>query len=160
LERGWLYYINAPGPVTAYGSETNLRFTQDDLTLQIGYAYTQARQEYLPGSPQLPLTPHNRLSTSLVYEAEPKWKAGVEGFYTSAQTLDNGVKGQAFWTFDLMVQRSWGPWAALLNLENFTDTRQSRFGPLFTGTSRSPVFNEIYAPLEGRVISVAVRYNL
>jgi len=160
LQRGWLYYINAPGHVAAYGSETNVRLTQDDLTLQVGYTYTQARQEYLPGSPQLPLTPHSRLSTSVVYEAEPKWKAGVEGFYTSGQMLDNGLAGRDFWTFDVMVQRSWGHWAGLLNVENLTDTRQSRFGPLFTGTPQDPVFNEIYAPLEGRVISVAVKYTL
>lgn len=160
LQRGWLYYINASGPVAAYGSETNVRLTQDDFTLQVGYTYTQARQEYLPGRPQLSLTPHSRLSTSLVYEAEPKWKAGVEGFYTSAQTLDNGGGGRDFRTFDLMVQRSWGHWAALLNVENFTDTRQSRFGPLYTGTLQDPVFNEIYAPVEGRIISVAVKYTL
>lgn len=160
LQRGWLYYINAPGPVSAYGSETNVRLTQDDLTLQLGYTYTEARQEYLPGSPQLPLTPHSRLSGSLVYEAEPKWKAGIESFYTSAQTLDNGVAGRDFWTFDLMVQRGWGSWAVLLNVENITDTRQSRFGPLYTGTPQDPVFNEIYASLEGRVVSLAVKYTL
>jgi hypothetical protein len=45
-------------------------------------------------------------------------------------------------------------------VENFTDTRQSRFGPLYSGTPQDPVFNEIYAPLEGRVISVAVKYTL
>jgi len=160
LLRGWLYYINAPGAVTSYGSETNVRLTQDDLTLQIGYTYTQARQEYLPGHPQLPLTPHSRVSASLVYEAEPKWKAGIEGFYTSVQTLDNGAAGRDFRTFDLIVQRGWGHWALLLNVENLTDIRQSRFGPLFTGTFRDPVFNEIYAPLEGRVVSFAVRYSL
>lgn len=160
LHQDWLYYINAPGAVSAYGSETNVKFTEDDLSLQIGYTYTQARQEYLPGNPELPLTPHSRLSTSLVYEAEPKWKAGIEGFYTSAQTLDNGVAGRDFWTFDLMVQRGWGPWALLLNVENLLDVRQSRFGPLYTGTAQDPVFNEIYAPLEGRVISFAVRYSL
>jgi outer membrane receptor for ferrienterochelin and colicins len=160
LQRGWLYYINAPGGISAYGSETNVRLTQDNLTLQVGYTYTQARQEYLPGSPQLPLTPHSRLSTSLVYEAEPKWKVGIEGYYTGPQTLDNGVAGRDFRTFDLMVQRGWGHWAVLLNVENLTDTRQSRFGPLYTGTPRDPVFNEIYAPLEGRVMSLAVKYTL
>jgi outer membrane receptor for ferrienterochelin and colicins len=160
LQHGWLYFSNAPGPVTSYGSETNMRLTRDDLTLQVGYTYTQAQRRYLPGRPQLPLTPHSRLSASLVYEAEPHWKAGIEAFYTSAQVLDDNQTTRDFWTFDLMVQRSWGPWAVLLNLENFTDTRQSRFGPLYTGSPKSPVFNEIYAPLEGRVVSLALRYTL
>lgn len=160
LHRGWLYYINAPGPVTSYGSETNMRFTLDALTLQLGYTYTQARRLYLPGHPQLPLAPHSRLSASLVYEAEPKWKAGIEGFYTSGQTLDNEQPTRGFATFDLLVQRKWGRWAVQFNLENFTDTRQSRFGPLYSGTPQNPRFNEIYAPLEGRIISVALRYSL
>jgi len=160
LQHGWLYYINAPGLVTSYGSETNIRLTLDDLTLQLGYTYTQSRQTYLAGKPQLPLTPRSRLSTSLVYEAEPKWKVGVEGFYTGAQTLDNNQATRDFWTFDLMVQRSLGPWAVLLNLENFTDMRQSQFGPLYTGPHQHPAFSEIYAPLEGRIVSVALRYTL
>ena len=59
-----------------------------------------------------------------------------------------------------MVQRSLGPWAVLLNLENFTGTRQSRFGPLYTGSHQNPTFSEIYAPLEGRIVSMALRYTL
>jgi len=59
-----------------------------------------------------------------------------------------------------MVQRSWGHYSLLVNLENLTDTRQSRFGPLYTGTAQSPVFGDIYAPVEGRIISVAFRYSL
>lgn len=159
LRRGWLYYINAPGPVTSIGSETNARFTLDDLSLNIGFTYTDARRLYLPGNPSLPLTPRSRLSTSLVYEAEPHWKTGIEGFFTGDQYLDNGDHTSSFWTFDMTVQRSWGPFSILLNLENFTDTRQSRFGPLYTGTTSHPVFNEIYAPLEGRIVSLAFRYS-
>jgi outer membrane receptor for ferrienterochelin and colicins len=126
----------------------------------LGYTYTMTQRRYLPGNPQLPLTPHSRLSTSLVYEAEPNWKAGVEGFYTGPQTLDSGQSTRDFWTFDLMVQRSWRHWAVLVNLENATDIQQSRFGALYSGTIRNPVFGEIYAPLEGRTVSLALRYHL
>lgn len=159
LQRGWLYYLNAPGPVLSRGSETNARFTLDDLTLSLAYTYTDARQQFLAGHPQLPLTPRHRLVSSLTYEAEPHWKTGVEGFYTGAQRLDNGQTTRTFWTFDFLVQHSWGPLSLLLNLENFTDTRQSKFGPLYTGSLQKPVFGEIYAPLEGRMISVAIRYS-
>ena len=159
LQRGWLYYINAPRAVTSYGSETNARFTLEDLSLNISYTYTNAQRLYLPGNPQLPLTPHSRLSTSLVYEAEHNWKAGVDGFFTGSQVLDNGVTTPSFWTFDVMVQRSWGPCSLQLNVENFTDRRQSRFGALYTGARPNPVFSEIYAPLDGRIISLAFRYS-
>jgi outer membrane receptor protein involved in Fe transport len=160
LQRGWLYYVNASGPVTSRGFETNARFSLDDLTLQFGYTYTDARQNYLKEQPALPFTPQSRLSSSLVYESEPHWKAGIEGFYTASQYLDNAQKTPAFWTFDFMVQYASGRCSLLLNLENFTDTRQSKFGPLFTGTLQNPVFTEIYASLEGRIISIAFRYTM
>ncbi|MBS1603633.1 MAG: TonB-dependent receptor [Bacteroidetes bacterium] len=160
LRRGWLFYLNAPGPVVSRGSETNARFTIDDLSLYVGYTYTDARREYLPDHPQLPLTASHRLVSNLSYELEPSWKAGVDAFYTGSQVLDGASRTRAFWTFDLMVQRSWGPYSILLNLENLTDTRQSRFGPLYTGTPQNPVLAELYAPVEGRIISVAFRYSL
>jgi len=160
LRRGWLFYLNAPGPVVSCGSETNARLTVDDLSLYVGYTYIDARREYLPDHPQLPLTPRHRLVSNLTYEIEPSWKAGVDAFYTGSQVLDDASATRAFWTFDLMVQRSWGHYSLLVNLENLTDTRQSRFGPLYTGTAQSPVFGDIYAPVEGRIISVAFRYSL
>ncbi|HLI92878.1 MAG TPA: TonB-dependent receptor, partial [Puia sp.] len=159
LLKGWLVYYNAPGPVVSRGSETNARFTLDDLSLYLGYSLTDARRRYLPGNPRLPLTPRSKLVAGLTWESEPHWKAGAEAFFTGSQYLDNGQKTQPFQTFDLMVQHSWGPFSILLNVENVTDTRQSRFGPLYTGTMQDPVFKEVYAPLEGRIFSVAFRYS-
>lgn len=62
---------NAPGPVFSRGSETNAQLTLDDLSLYLGYTFTDARQQYLPGHPYLPLTPRNRFVSTLSYEAEP-----------------------------------------------------------------------------------------
>jgi len=160
LRRGWLYYLNAPGPVVSRGLETNARLTIDDLSLYVGYTYTDARREYLPDQSQLPLTPRHRVVSNLTYEVEPSWKIGIDAFYTGSQVLDNAYATRDFWTFDLMVQRTWGHYSLLLNLENITDTRQSRFGSLYTGPAQSPVFGEVYAPIEGRIISVAFRYSL
>ena len=159
LDKGWLYYLNAPGLVVSRGSETNARLSLDDLSLYVGYTYTDARREYLAGNPGLPLTPKHRLVSTLSYEEGGHWKAGIEGFFTGAQTPDDGGTTPAFWRFDVMVQKTWGHCSLLLNVENFTDTRQSKFGPLYTGTRQEPVFNEVYAPLDGRIVSVAFRYT-
>lgn len=48
----------------------------------------------------------------------------------------------------------------MVNAENFTDTRQSRFGPLYSGTMAHPVFKELYAPVEGIVGNIALRVKL
>ena len=159
LQKGWLYYLNAPGLVVSRGLETNARIAMDDLSLYVGYTYTDARREYLPGNPVLPLTPKNRLVSTLSYEEEGHWKAGVEGFFTGSQTLDDGQTTPSFWAFDLMVQHSWRHCSLMLNVENFTDTRQSKFGPLYSGTMQNPVFDEVYAPLDGRIVSLAFRYT-
>ena len=58
-----------------------------------------------------------------------------------------------------MLQRTWGHCSVLVNLENLTDTRQSKWGPLYTGPTQNPVFGEVYAPIEGRIISLAFRYS-
>lgn len=158
-QRGWLYYINAPYIVGSRGLETNAQLSLDDLTLYLGYTFIDAR-EHTAGEPSLPLTPGNRFVSSLVYENENSWKAGIEGFYTGTQYLDNGEKTRDFWTFDLMAQKRLGHFSILMNLENFTDTRQSKWGPLFTGTTQNPVFNEVYAPLDGFVGNIALRYTL
>jgi len=159
LQRGWLYYVNAPGAVVSFGSETNARLTLDDLSFAVSYTYTHTQRQYLAGKPPLPLAPESRLASVLSYEAEPHWKAGVDAFFTGGQWLDNGTRTRSFWTFDLMVQSTWGHCSVMLNLENFTDTRQSRWGPLYSGTMQDPVFGQIYAPLEGRIISLAFRYS-
>jgi outer membrane receptor for ferrienterochelin and colicins len=160
LQKGWIYYINAPGPIASKGFETNASFSLDELSFYLGYTFIDARESYAMGQPYLPFTPPSRLVSSLMYEKEKSWKAGFEAFFTGTQYLDNGSNTPSFWTFDFMAEKEFGHFSVLVNIENFTDTRQSKFGPLFTGTIQNPVFNEIYAPLDGRVGNIALRYEL
>jgi iron complex outermembrane receptor protein len=41
-----------------------------------------------------------------------------------------------------------------------TDTRQSKFGPIYTGTLTNPVFADIYAPVEGFVVNGGLKLRL
>ncbi|WP_431215945.1 TonB-dependent receptor plug domain-containing protein [Puia sp. P3] len=91
LRRGWLYYLNAPGPVVSRGMETNARMAVDELSIYVGYTYTDARRVYLSDHPQLPLTPIHRVVGNLSYEVEPSWKAGIDAFYTGRQVLGQCV---------------------------------------------------------------------
>jgi len=47
-----------------------------------------------------------------------------------------------------------------LNFENFSDTRQTRFGTLYTGSKLSPDFSDIFAPLDGFVINGGIKLRL
>ncbi len=159
LAKGWLYYTNAPEPVISKGFETNAALSMEEWSLNLSYTYTDARKTYLAGNPPLPLVPRNKLVASLLYEKENNFKAGVEAFYTGLQYLDDGSQAPDFWTFDFMAEKTIHHFSILLNLENFTDTRQSRFGPLYSGTIRHPIFNEIYAPLDGFVGNLSLKFE-
>lgn len=159
LAKGWLYYVNAPGAVVSKGFETNANFDMDEWSLDLSYTYTDARSMYLPGRPVLPLTPKGRFVASLVYEKEDNYEIGMEAFYTGHQYLDDGSRTRNYWTFDFMAEKAIHHFSLLLNIEDFTDTRQSRFGPLFTGTLQHPVFKEIYAPLDGIVGNMSLKFN-
>jgi iron complex outermembrane receptor protein len=43
---------------------------------------------------------------------------------------------------------------------NFTNTRQTRFGSIYTGTITNPVFKDIYAPLDGFVVNTGIKIKL
>lgn len=160
LNQGIIDFTNAPSSVISEGFETNIKCALNNFSLNIGYTFTDAREYYIPGHPQLPLTPLGRLITSLVYEKEKNFQIALEAFYTGHQYLDAGTRTPDFWTFDVMVQKHFGDhFSILVNVENYTDTRQSRFGPLYTGPMTSPVFAEIYAPLSGRVGNISFKYN-
>lgn len=156
LLNGWLYYISAPDPIISKGFETNAKFFLEDWSLNVSYTYTDAKRTYQLGAPQLPLTPRSRFVTSFLYEIKDKFRTGIETFYTGHQYLDDGNKTPDFLTFDVMVEKRFGHFSVLANLENFTDQRQSRFGSLYSGTEQHPVFGEIYAPLEGIVGNIAL----
>jgi outer membrane receptor for ferrienterochelin and colicins len=47
-----------------------------------------------------------------------------------------------------------------LYVENIFDTRQSKYGAMFTGPPDNPKFVEIYAPTDGRIINGGIKLSL
>ena len=95
-----------------------------------------------------------------MYELEEKLKIGLEGYYFGPQELSDGSTGQEFWIFGLMMEKLWEDFSLFLNFENFTDTRQSRFDSIFTGSISEPQFRDIYAPVDGFVINGGIKLFL
>ena len=50
----------------------------------------------------------------------------------------------------MMEKRIDEDFSVFLNFENFSDTRQTRFGSIYTGSRLNPVFADIFAPLDGK----------
>ncbi len=153
-------FQNSTGYIDTKGTETNLKLVYHDFKLFIGYTYTDANTHFTNTKEWLPLTARHRLNNVLMYEIEGKLKLGLEGYYFSRQRLNNGTLGKAYWLTGFMAEKIWEQFSLYINFENFTNTRQSKFGAIYTGTLDNPVFNDIYAPVEGFVVNGGIKVRL
>jgi len=60
----------------------------------------------------------------------------------------------------LMAEKIWERFSLFINFENLTDTRQTKFGPIYTGSITNPDFKDIYAPLDGLVVNGGIKLRL
>ena len=153
-------FVNANGYIDTKGMETNLRITYDGVKLFVGYTYANVNTHYNHSKEWLPLTAQHRLNTVLMYEKEGKMKIGAEAYFSSPQRLHDGNTGRSYWVFGLMGEENWNRFSVFINFENITDTRQTKFGSVYTGTISNPVFKDIYAPLDGFVVNGGTRIRL
>jgi iron complex outermembrane receptor protein len=157
---GKLQFQNSAGYLDTKGMETNLRLTYRDFKLFLGYTYTDANTHFTSNSEWLPLTARHRLNNVLMYEVEDKLKLGLEAYYFSEQRLNDGTIGTSYWIAGFMAERIWEKFSLFINFENFTNTRQTRFDSIYTGTIDNPVFKDIYAPVEGFVVNGGLKVRL
>lgn len=157
---GKVQFQNSTGYLDTKGMETNLRFTYNHFKLFIGYTYTDANSHYTSAKEWLPLTARHRLNNVLMYEIEDKLKIGLEAYHFSKQRLNDGTFGKPYWITGLMAEKLWEKFSLFINFENFTDTRQSKFDIIYTGTIDNPVFKDIYAPVEGFVVNGGIKVRL
>lgn len=155
-----LRFINLNGHMDTKGMETNVKLTYDDFKLFIGYSLTDAKIHAGSILKQNPLTAKHRLNNVLMYEVEEKWKLGAEAYYYSKQMLNDGAAGKPYWIFGFMAEKLWERFSLYINFENFTDTRQTRFDSINSGSVSDPVFRDIYAPLDGFVINGGLKLRL
>jgi iron complex outermembrane receptor protein len=153
-------FVNEPGYVLSRGSETNMKLLMNQLGIYLGYTYADVQQHFNGLTAKQPLTPEGQLNADVTYEIENSFRAGIEGFYTGKQLLNDGTMGRSYWTFGLLVQKMWKRFDIFINGENLTDQRQSRWAPIYTGPMANPTFKDIYTPLEGVVVNAGIRIKL
>ena len=157
---GQFEFVNANGHMDARGWETNLRFTYNDFKLFVGYTYADVNTHFNNQKNWFPLTARHRLNNVLMYEKEAKLKIGFEAYYFSPQKLTDGSIGRSYWIAGLMGEKTWKHFSIFLNLEDFTDTRQTRFDTIYTGSIINPTFRDIYAPVDGFVLNGGFKFRL
>ena len=160
LQNQTVFYQNGGGNLLNKGLTTNIRLSLDDFTLYVDYTLVDARKKYDDNKP-LELTPKHRVTSTLVYENEDKgWKAGLEAFYIGQQSLEDGTKTSDYWLLGASVQKTIGHFTMVLNVENILDIRQTRYENIVSGDLNNPVFNELYAPLDGIVGNFVLKFDL
>lgn len=160
LSNGNLQYLQPPGDLNTKGMETNVKLTYGNFKLFLGYTLADVSQHTDNTITTYPLVSKHRLNNVLVYEVEGKFKIGAEAYYFSPQRLNDGTTGRGYWTTGLMAEKIWERFSLFINFENLTDTRQTKFGPIYTGDITDPVFKDIYAPLDGFVINGGIKLKL
>lgn len=157
---GRFEFVNLSGFVDTKGTETNVKLEYGDFKLFLGHTYTDAKIHDNGAVVQHPLTARHRLNNVLMYEVEERWKIGLEAYYFGRQRLNDNAFGQDYWIMGFMVEKLWDRFSLFINFENFLDARQTRFDTIYTGSVTSPVFRDIYAPVDGFVINGGVKLHL
>lgn len=152
---------NAAYDINSIGTDTYLRMQYDALELYLGFNHTIAKRLGSGESAYLPFSPQDKFSLTLAYTVENKWRFGIESSFVGNQYLyDNQrVKDYSFWAGS--VERKFGTHLSLiLNAENILNIKQSDYEKVVTGTPEKPSFNPIWAPQEGAIVNLALRYKL
>ncbi len=145
--------LNGDGFLFSRGIETDVNATWGDVQAYMGYTYTDSREAFANASGGLFLTPRNRFITDIAYEMGGYGEVGVELRYTGSQLLHDGTSSPAYWIMDLLLEKSIGRFTLFLAAENFFNFKQADYSPIYSGPVTNPQFNDIWAPLEGRVIN-------
>jgi len=160
LSNGNYEFINGNGHIDSKGFETNVKLSYDDISLYCGYTFTDVKRYFNDTAIVNPLTAKSRIYTTLSYEWNEKLIAGYELFYTGKQMLSNGETKPSYWVMGSSVQYKFEHFSLFVNAENFTDTRQTRYEKMYTGTLQNPQFKEIWAPTEGFIFNAGIKISL
>jgi iron complex outermembrane receptor protein/outer membrane receptor for ferrienterochelin and colicins len=155
-----VYFINQSKPLLTKGFDTYIRLKMSPWEFYLGYTYTDAERQYLPQGQFALYTPRNRAAATAMYEVEGNWRIGIEASYNGHQYRDNYTTTPTYVFMALMGEKKFGEqWSLVLNCENLLDVRQSKYEPIYTGGITNPSFNTLWAPIDGRIVNLCLRFQ-
>ena len=152
---------NAPFNYRSLGTDTYLRMEYDNLAFYLGYNHTEARRVDSGAETYIPFNPRDKFSLTVAYDIEGKWRMGIESSWVGSQHLYNNQPVPNYYFWALAVERMFGPLHIILNAENLFNVQQINLtGPVYSGDVRNPSFAPLWAPQEGRIVNLALKYQL
>lgn len=157
---------NAAGTTRVGGVEFGAirRFDGGKLLLTYGYATGSRTDADTEVREAVPLLPRHRFGVDLMLEREGEYRIGIEGIWYGPQSLDDDpyrAESKPYFYTMFLAMRQFGALEVVANFENLLDVKQTDHDPL---VRPSPVVGgrwttDVWAPLEGFMANVAVRYR-
>ncbi|GAB3705048.1 TonB-dependent receptor [Spirosoma flavus] len=152
--------INAPYNMLSLGTDTYVRLEYNAYELYFGYNHTLARRDGPTDTSYLPLAPQDKFSTTIAWEND-HFRFGIESSYVGTQYLYNNQKVANYWFFAGAAEYHYNDhWRLVVNAENLFNIKQANYETVVSGPLSQPSFRPIWAPLEGRIANVALKYTL
>ncbi len=153
-------FVSKDKPIITRGFESNIRYNLDEFQIFVAYTHVDAQRKYNDSQSFVPLTPKHKLNLDIIYEEENNFSIAFEGYYVSSMFRDFDTKTKSYFTIGLIVQKHFKHFTIIANGENLMDVRQTRFENIIIPPLENPTFRQIYAPIDGRVFNVAIRFDL
>ena len=157
---------NAAGTTRVGGAEFAAiwRFRGGKLLLTYGHAEGRRTDALTDAWEAAPLLPRNRIGADLMLEKEGVYRIGLEGTWYDVQPLDDDpyrTQAKPYLYTMFLVMRQFGAFEVVANFENLLNIRQTDYDPLVrpTQTTGGRWTTDVWAPLEGFMANVAVRYR-
>ena len=157
---GDISFYNEAKRITTKGLETYIQVFHDALEIYAGYIYTSAKKLYDNNQPYLSLIAKNKFATIIAYEFTHNFRAGIESAYTGKQYLDDGSRTPGYLFVAAMMRYDYRKLSFVLNCENLLDYRQTKKESIVIPPVTNPMFRQLWAPIDGRVVNFSVRIKL
>ncbi len=158
---------NAAGTTRIGGAEAAAiwRFGGDNkFLLTYGYARGTRTDAETGQREAVPLLNRHRVGGDLMLEKPGVYRVGIEGIYYGRQVLDDNPyrsESKPYVYAMAIAMRQFGPLEIVANFENLLNVRQTKYQPLVrpSPTVGGRWTTDVWAPLEGFMANVAVRYR-
>jgi outer membrane receptor for ferrienterochelin and colicins len=159
--------LNAAGPTRVAGAEAAAiwRFGGDNkFLLTYGYARGTRTDAESGQREPVPLLNRHRAGGDLMLEKPGVYRVGIEGIYYGRQVLDDNpyrTESKPYLYAMAIAMRQVGSLELVANFENLLDVRQTQYHPLVLPTPAvgGRWTTDVWAPLEGFMANVAVRFR-